>query len=446
MRVSAAGFAAAERIVIASGDAVGAGRAYGRATADPARRLVSPGERVSPRAMAAAGRRAETGLATLRQLAQGETFVVDGTNHLKEYVETLDGYAEGAGLSLTAAALLQSESVPACQTVVIGDGQGCTGVLHIEENVDDDNLPALHRSSETGYRPPEDGFVRSPSYDYRLVDWRVGNRRSEFFGYPGICSGGPAMGINRTTDLLMFVDALGPVTAVPDDALWPNAVAAVLFSVGTFSGVREIVRRLGDFRMAFAGGYAVHLVDGSGQMLSVEFGDRTIALVEPDRTTAGRVWVAQTNYPRLAKLAAIDKYAPVQPSGDGKTAHDIQLGLSARGRTDRLGAFARSAVLPFPFVADTLDALERLAADPAGDLECTSSGYVFNGFVTPYVAGYAVAAVSPAGGEIRFAKLAPPSIPDRPYHRWLPRASPVPAGVRDLMAEAEKQKASPKEP
>ncbi len=287
----------------------------------------------------------------IRKLSISELFSVDGVNRLGLFMMAFDGYCKGSELSEAEVALMQIEIEGGCQTIFVKDlDQKVIGFVHTEE--------------EGGATFDE------KNYDYRWVEMDLPEKKISFLAYPGLCSWGPAFGINETTDTVEAVDDLYIKESYDKGPLWPGAMAFMALDIGDVKKVKELVERIGKFEgRKFVGGYAVHLAQNNAEldMISVEFAEDTIKIVEPEMVGNRKV-SAQANCPLDKELTQYSQSA--YPTDDVEwNKYDIELFVEMNERQKRTfleGSENRE--WPSTDSEKTISEGLRILANPYGDI------------------------------------------------------------------------------
>lgn len=377
-------------------------------------------------------------LAYMKSVATGGIFTYGGVNYLARYMDTFNGFCSGAGIDELQCAAAQMELGIGCQTVFAQNDTGSVNFFHMEENVDDGDITRMYWNAQSGYKPSSIENNRpTPSYNYRIVDWKVPGEDLLFFSYPGLATGGASMGVNNKTGSIVVVDTINPLS--PAGLFWHNALASMIFSAGTISALRFFSTRLQSCipdSNGFSGGYAIHMLESSGAMMSLEFGGSFIKVLYPQRDGKNR-FIAQTNYPRSRSLKNTDKYSKKQSETEGATAKSVHLAMSARARTRRL---VRCAKTIYPTNSNDLENLRRIHHTLyafQGDWEQSSDSYVSNGVFSIYVAAYLTGICNRGNCIVVFHA---PVLGTKPISRyqWWPLGKKLPWG-RDLYSDAEKK-------
>jgi hypothetical protein len=359
--------------------------------------------------------RAAHSLQYMRSLVSDSAFTVGGVNRLKRYFECFDGFADGANLTVGECASLQSEQIFGCQTLFVQDKETeHIGFFHIEENLDD---PGLYRfclpSTERDV-----ASISEPIFDYRMVMMNIGRDAYTYFGYPGLCFGGPSMGVNQSAGTFISVDFLSTMTPESSDRLWVNALVSMVFDIGSIDEITGFINQVSRRGIRLFQGYAIHAATGGEhpRLLSFECGDTVYDIRMPFDAGDRRI-IAHGNIPENEVLYSADKMNLMSfPTDDLLT---IQYSIESHRREERLRERAR--LLPLQNVRNTVDTLQsftRECAEPFGDIETNEYGKEFTGYVTPLTAGFSVGSLGKAQSVVRFHKLHPEPLPDRPYRFW----------------------------
>jgi hypothetical protein len=394
------GFQPEEIISIRSPSLFEAGRELGQSTADLAHRQLDFFLRPAPDPQAVL-ESCERSLSTMERLAATETFRVDGINYLGRFLERFEGYRSGAALTRGQAAVLHQEPETGCQTVYIQDRIGGTiRFVHMEENGSDSSLQALNRRDPPGVHP----------YAYRMVE--TDNGRLTFFSYPGMCTGGPSMGINRSTGAFVSVDALYTQASFRRGTVWVNAVAAMMLDAGDIGTATRLVHQMQKARIRFVNGYAVHMAQlgNPPDMVSFEFAGNNAEIIQPTELPDRRV-IAQSNFPRGKNGLQWDSLkvpARKKPWTDEQTALRSLMMRRRKRRLEYMGALVSlSPVEP----ADEMHRLRNFAANPYGDIRSGES----TGMANSIVAAHAIGMLGKHHSRVEFHKLNPVPMPGKPY-------------------------------
>lgn len=361
-----------------------------------------------------------------------------GVRYLAQYMETFHGFCSGAGIDELTCAALQMEYSVGCQTVFAKNESGTVNFFHMEENVDDSNVTRMHWNAQSGYKPSSIGSNQHiPTYDYRIVDWKIPGENLYFFSYPGLVAGGPSMGINKTTGSIIVVDTINPLS---DPGLfWHNALASMILSAGTIDALRyfssELTTRVARHN-GFSGGYAIHMLESSGAMMSLECGGSFVQTIDPSRDGEKR-FIAQTNYPRSKSLRTLDKYSKKQSENQGATVKSVHLAMSARARTRRLVRLAKTLYSKGRKSMENILSIEHSLHAFRGDWEQAPDSYVSNGVFSIYVVGYLTGTRDRGNCTVVFH--APVQSGKSTDHcQWWPLGKKLPWG-RDLYKDAKKR-------
>lgn len=377
-------------------------------------------------------------LACMQSLSSTGIFTYKGVNYLQQYMDTFEGFCVGAGIDRLLCAFVQMEYSVGCQTVFAKDNVGNVNFFHIEENVDDTDIPRMYWNTEFGYKPSSlQNANCEPKYVYRIVSWKSDAEDTLFFSYPGLVSGGAGMGINRKTDSVIVVDTLNTLRS--PGLFWHNALASMIFSAGTIGALRwisSVLKRYVADSYGFCGGYAIHVLESPDTLVSLECGATFVHLKQPIKD-ATRSYIAQTNYPQSTTLRDVDKYGIKQSLVPDATAKSVQLGLSARGRTHHLRKLAK---MLYPTTQNTTEELHRIDKTLEafrGDWEQTPDSYVSNGIFSIYVAAYLTGTYIHGKGTCIF-RAPVLQAKRRSLFLWWPLGKKLPWG-KDLFAKAQKR-------
>lgn len=284
----------------------------------------------------------------IRECSKDEIYVIDGENRLQNYLEAFEGYCQGSEITFEEGAFLQIETLPECQTIVVKDGNKI-GIVHSEE--------------EGG------GMFDENHYGYKWVEMDLPNKKVSFFAYHGLCSWGPAYGVNESTKMVQMVDDLYILDVFEAGVLWAPAVSFMTLDLGKIELVKELIARLDKKEgKKFIGGYALHMAEAgeSPQILSVEFGQDKIKIVEP-MNESGKWVVAQANCPLDGEVL---KYSQTGYPDENRTwtEDDAELYVEMRNRRLRLLEIAKSGMIPGDNPKMTIENGLQVLANPWGDV------------------------------------------------------------------------------
>lgn len=350
-----------------------------------------------------------------RDLAQASIFVDGSVNYLNRYLEVLAGFCEGAAITLAEGVMLQVETSLGCQTMIVRDPALGTAFFHIEENTTDPRLQKLYRRLQSKKSSHD---LSDPSlYAYRMVDMTIAGRQTSSFAYPGLCFGGPAMGVNHEAHTFVSVDTLYTRDTFAQPALWVNAIASMIFDIGHIPTIRLFVARLKKAGIHIAGGYAIHIAH-SADGYSIEVGGDAVVEIEAE-TYGDKHIVAQANYPRSPTMMAHDLLTPPASGVKRWPSKYRQLYREMIRRQERLAQVGRAFDMQENLSSHKqLDRLVDILADPHGDIETFRSIKAYVGFVNPFRLGYAVGFLSSHATDVRFGKLTPEVGAHAPYRYW----------------------------
>lgn len=421
--VNFTGFAPGETIEVRASSHRDAAYRYGKAVRDITQEALSE-ELGDPSDKPQLMEQVSAHLRHFSDLSDKGVFTVDGTDYGKRYLEQLEGFARGSGITLEEAAFLQMELDTGCQSIFVQDKKtGEIFVIHTEENVDDSELIKLNRKSDWK-QPPQ---INPHKYNYRGVKATEKGKQLSFFGYPGLSGGGPAMGVNHETGTFVAVDSL--FTKADEtggtNGVWVNAIASMMLDIGDIDKARRLVKSMNDYGVSFEGGYGIHMaqIGADPQLTSFEFGGGHAVEVKPkelpDRRTIG-----QPNYARSTELYAIDELNPdtgviqndplmrqwAVEMKRRKRRLELMGALAGRAETASGRSFSPKEKIAF---------LKKLAANPYGDVD-TTDGQArikrdMTGLPSVWVAGYGVGIIGRDGLTVEIGKLQPPPIPGKEY-------------------------------
>ncbi len=346
-------------------------------------------------------------------------FTLNNTNYLERYLAGLTAYCEGAGITLNEGVFLQSFADSACQTILVEDTKlHACNIIHIEENPDDIQLVDLNKTLDLDRaRLSHDKLLQTydqliqTHYRYQIVHIETENESQLFFGYPGLCGGGPAFGINLAHSTVFAADTLTPNAENMTGDIWSNAIVSMLYDCGTISTMKILMSRLIESKLAVLGGYAIHAVQWVPElsMASYEFASHR-AGEQSMITNDTRRLIGQTNYPQTPALQSIDRY-----QAPPKNSEDVQVSHIIKRRTQQLCATAQTKIFPSADHQHDIDNLLTIIASPEGDVETLDHGPAFAGFPTLYQNSYMVGSLSSNSGKIVIGKLTPPPIQHNEY-------------------------------
>jgi len=338
----------------------------------------------------------------LKEWSENDIFLIGNENRLKKYLDGFEGYCRGSELSEEEGAFLQIEVKPECQTVFVQKENGEIGFIHSEEegnNAFDEN-----------------------HYGYKWVEMNLPNKEVSFFAYPGLCSWGPAFGINETSGTVQTVDDLYIGDNFDSGALWATAMSFITLDIGNIDLVKELVGRLNNIEgNKFAGGYAIHMASVAEvpEMISVEFAQDQIQITEPVKS--GSRWImAQANCP-LSK--EISPYSIASfPKGDQLWSEDdAELFVEMRNRQERLMKIGQEEDFPALTTEKTIDTGLKILANPWGDVgrvmdkNTGTYRYYPSGLPSNVMNSHFVGNIDSAGITYYVGKLTPPPIEGREF-------------------------------
>lgn len=272
---------------------------------------------------------------------------VDGVNYLQRYLNAFYGTAQGAGLGYTESMMMQSENV-GCQTIMVQEKR--TGEIRM-----------IHAEEDSGFDKKKD------KYRYRWVDITIGNNEVEFFYYPELYGFGPAVGVNKTTGMVVAIDDLIAKNEFASGNFTVMSVAFMALDCGDIKVAEQIIERLRKIdKLSFEGGYAIHMAQGGDEpsMKSYECIHKTI-IEEMGIETADRKIVAQSNF---AVNGEIEYMVRASIPTDGEW-HEWESRLyeEMKERKARLGRQAKEVGWLGKSPEDSVKAGLELLADPEGD-------------------------------------------------------------------------------
>jgi hypothetical protein len=358
-------------------------------------------------------------LARTKKLIQEKVFEIEGVDYLDRYIQTLTAYCKGANISLEEGVFLQSYADIACQTIFVqNEKTHAINLVHIEENPADKNLFTLGTKIEE-LRQKEsykEIFTTHKSfidklYFYKLVTIKTPDAHQMFFAYPGLCTAGPAFGVDFTHKTVFAADTLMPKDTNKPYDTWANAIVSMAFDCGDIALVQKLMQRLEEAHLTVLGGYAFHIASwgDTPTTVSYEFSTEKVKRSTPTQEE-DRSIIAQTNYPLSPALQIDDMFE--KPSDDPE---DAQFSLVIKRRTGQLCATGQKEIYPTTDARADIQKLLTTIASPVGDVETFENGPVFAGFPTIYTAAYMVASFSPKDCHITIGKLTPPPIPNHEY-------------------------------
>jgi len=224
-------------------------------------------------------------LAQLEKLANDQVFTIQGTNWLARYLEAFTGYCQGTGLEPAQCALLQAEILTECQTILIQDQ-------------DTQEIRFVHTEEDGDYST--DDLQQNP---FRLVEMTIQDQNYTFFAYPGLCSWGPAFGVNHRHGLVQMVDDLYVNEGANQGPLWANAIAFMAMDCADQNIIKTLLERASQALGGFWGGYALHFIWTNSQptMSAVEFAHNQVSWEEPVKL-ADRSFFVHANCPIQAEI------------------------------------------------------------------------------------------------------------------------------------------------
>lgn len=340
-------------------------------------------------------------LEQLRQLADQEVFVLNGVNWLKNYLDTLSGFAQGSEIGLAECALLQMEVEPGCQTLMVQDKTTQKIYLaHMEED-------------------PDFLVTQDQPYPFRLVEMKVADIQVNFFLFPGLCTWGAAFGTNLSTHLVQTVDDLWIKESYSLGPLWANMMAFVTLGCGQIDLVRQLITRLQSLPSAsFFNGYAIHLAQAGQppQSLSLEFAHKQI-LIEPAQELSDRLIRAQTNAPLSAPLKSYAQGC-LPNTLESWSPSEAQSYLEMTERRKRLQAIAAQINLESDDQQIIKNWLQALA-DPQMDIlllnRAAGPTYVFTGLPSVWTVAHLIAVIDQSDINTYMGKLLPEPIAGKEF-------------------------------
>jgi len=288
------------------------------------------------------------------------------------------------------------------------------GFLHMEENSRDPMLYqfCLHPSSVGASEP------LTSLYDYRMVRMDIGKNAYTFFGYPGLCFGGPSMGVIESTHTFVSVDYLNTITPSGQKGVWINALVSMLYEIGDVESMIGFIKQLSKRHIPLFCGYAIHIATGGDhpRLYTLECGDKTYDVRLPS-VCDDRLIIAHGNVPENSTLYKQDEMnLEVFPTDSLDT---IQQSIEFHRRMERLQTRAKTLSLSGMQTPDsTIQTFLTECAEPYGDIETNVHGKEYAGYVTPILAGFSVGSIDSTASKIAFHKLHPDPIPERPYRFW----------------------------
>jgi hypothetical protein len=326
---------------------------------------------------------------SLFQMSTSPKFAIDGVNWFGVYRDILEGFAVGSDMPLNDIIALQIIDNIMCQTLIVQEKESQkTVILHMEESTSDDSLNS----------------TKEPAYDYRVVNAEVGRSKSQFFAYPGLCFGGPAIGCNKNTNSLIVVDSLYMEPFVLNAySIWGNAVASVAFLLGTKQKIEKLVNICTRERVGYIDGYAIHCVEKKERTVSLsslEYGGDTMAIAPPDQTDE-RLFIAQ---PNLSRSKPIIVWDPLHQEPNDP------MSIEMARRAIRLKQWAQCLPIVDTFTTQK-NILSALCQYSPGD-RYEDGGQSETGFLTDMVASYVFGLVTPNQSQISIGKGLPPKSKD----------------------------------
>lgn len=375
-------------------------------------------------------------------LSRDTPCIISGKHVCADYLETLRGFSAGVGISIAEGTLLQVEELHGCQSLIVQDDMTRNiAILHTEENFDDKHLVSMYRYIETHGWDREKGLPDEieSQYGYAMVSMTVKGESFEYFGYPALCFGGPAFGINKGTQSFVCVDTISPTKQFETNALWANMVVSIVLRLGDTEKIAEFMKWLSDKTIRFYGGYGIHIAQNRGKKISsYEIGGEHCVGLKP-KSIHRRSVIAQANYPRCPVLQIIDEITPP----DDRTAWneaDAQIYLEMQGRVQRIEQIAETVNVNN--AADTVinQLIDALRANP-GDIETDTDNekiQTFTGFLTTCLAGYVVGYFGQNEASVIAGKLIPDYQDNPKIPLWYDGSGIHTDGVVDLLDAARK--------
>ncbi len=344
---------------------------------------------------------ADQKLAELKLWAKKEEFLVGGENRLARYLECFTGYMEGSGLSGAECAFLQTELDAGCQSLFVQDGK--TGIIRLVHSEEDINP----------------GFYTG-EYWYKWVRMELPDQEVRFFAYPGLCSWGPAFGVNVSKGVVQAVDDLYINSVYGLGPIWANAMAFMTLDLGEVGLVEELVRNIEKLPGGkFDGGYAIHLAGACEhpKIASVEFAADKIKVLEPARI-GDRLIVAQANCPLDDEMQNFSEAAfPRNRSEWGKG--DAELYVEMRERQARLTETGKEVNWLKEDADQSIETGLKILADPRGDMGRREKRGVYeyftSGFPSKLVVGHFTAYLEEGSINYYVGKLRPAPIEGKEY-------------------------------
>lgn len=335
-------------------------------------------------------------LSLLHNLSENNFLKIGKVNYAKRYLESLHGFADGAGISILNAAFLQKETETGCQTIIAKNKNDEIAFLHTEENDKDDNT--------------------LPVYNYRLVRIILPEKEILFFAYPGLCGWGPAFGIDKTHDFVQFVDDL-IIDEKYSGPIWSNAITSMIFDTGDIKVAGKLLERIKKLcrKYSFFGGYAIHIIQNQRilKRLSLEFGGKYLEVI-PDFND----FFVQVNYAKTPKLKEIAEFR--KPDNLKKwISYQKMTYLEMTRREERLLSICRMGWWNTSNPTKTIDSGLKVLAYPYGDLrkykdKDGKTKYYHTGLPSKWTFAHLIGFM---GKENRFyiGKNTPPKIPGLEY-------------------------------
>lgn len=442
MNITDQGFTSEQNITIQSNNWFDAGYKYGTVMKPFTKQILKNHKKKFSGSYVQALQDAKKFLYNTEYLSKQHLFDIEGSNVLEEYLDMLRGFCKGSNISLDEGTFLQIDSVHGCQSTIIQDrATKQITFLHTEENFIDKNLPRIYQLLEI-HKLQDNNIKRENLYRYALVTMIIAGRKYQFFGYPGLCFGGPAMGLNISTETFMCVDSLGSTKHYGDNALWVNAIASILFRIGDTKLIYEIVKRLQRQHMRYTESYAVHIVQNIGKHISsFEFGG-SFTKVNSPLQLSDRSIITHANFPQSLALRRIDQLTPPE-HGKPWNIYNAQLYLEMYYRKKRMSKIASSILLP----TNSFDAFKTLTHEMhshPGDIETDilhPKNKILTGFLSSCLTGYALGFFGTNEQSVHFGKLVP-SYPNNPISPLWHKRDNYSPDTKDLLVLAKKRVAS----
>lgn len=322
----------------------------------------------------------------IKNIAAKGTLTIEGVNYPQRYIEALEGFAKGSGLSLGETAFLQKEIDAGCQTLISKNQSGEIAFLHTEEDGNNDRL------------------AEPAKYGHRLVKLNLNGSKAVFFSYPGLCLWGPAFGFKDNGNFVQFADELfikekyyGP--------LWANFIVFMFFDCGDVSKITLLAKKLKVLAVHYPvhNGYSVHMLD-SKKLTAVSFelaGSKVVKIATDYKN------FVQVNYPKTKELHKLSEY-------------DEQTYLEMTRREKRLEKIADLGIWQIDSQKNAVETGLKTLAYPYGDLRRYRRkdkrwAVYHTGLPSLWTAAHFVGFLGKKTKQLHIGKLTPKPIEDMAY-------------------------------